>query len=200
MHAAARDVVPFAKLPLRFEENRGQAPSSAKYVVRGTKYQFFLEPQGNTIQWTGGSLESRLIGADPGAQLAGLDALEAKTNYFQGNQTSAWKTGIRSYGRVKYSSVYPGVDLLFHGLEGLLEYDFAVHPGANPKVIQWKLTGADEVRIDDNGELVVSTPQGEVRWKKPEIYQNEGNRRTQVEGRFSLLGSNEVSFQIGGYD
>jgi uncharacterized protein (TIGR03437 family) len=200
MQASVHPAVPFGKLPLRFEENIGQAPSTVRYVARGTKFQFFLEPMGNTIRWPGGSLETRLIGADPEAQVSGADVLGATTNYFQGNQPGAWKTGIHSYGRVKYSSVYPGVDMMFHGREGLLEYDFLVHPGADPKAIEWRLNGADEVRVDDAGDLVVSTLRGEIRWKKPEIYQGDANQRISVEGRFALRGENRVSFEIGAYD
>ena len=33
------------------------------------------------------------------------------------------------FGKVRYTDVYPGIDLVYYGKEGLLEYDFVVAPG-----------------------------------------------------------------------
>jgi hypothetical protein len=41
-----------------------------------------------------------------------LNALPGKSNYFVGNQRAKWISGIPQYGKVKFRSVYPGVDLV----------------------------------------------------------------------------------------
>ena len=43
---------------------------------------------------------------------------------------------VPTYAKVRYESVYPGVDLVYYGTQGgELEYDFVVAPGADPKAI-----------------------------------------------------------------
>src|SRR5262249_39076737 len=76
-------------------------------------------------------LRMKLVGADPAAA-AGLDELPGKANYFFGNDPAAWRTNVPTYGRVRYRDVYPGVDLVYYGNGGQLEYDFVVAPGADP--------------------------------------------------------------------
>jgi len=39
---------------------------------------------------------------------------------------------MHNYAKVKYANVYPGVDLVYYGNQGKLEYDFVVQPGRPP--------------------------------------------------------------------
>ena len=156
---------------------------------------------------TGPNLESRtpavvrmkLVGANPEAKVTGLEELPAKSNYFIGNDPKKWSTNVPNYARVKYANVYPGVDLMYYGDQGKLEYDFLVQPGANPAQIALDLRaglaltparlrgqdahatageiprprrdGAPALRLDGNGDLVVGTDGGEVVFHKPVVYQ-----------------------------
>jgi len=156
---------------------------------------------------TGPNLESRtpavvrmkLVGANPQAKVTGLEELPGKSNYFIGNDPKKWRTNVPNYARVKYANVYPGVDLMYYGDQGKLEYDFLVQPGANPAQIALDLRaglaltparlrgqdahatageiprprrdGAPALRLDGNGDLVVGTDGGEVVFHKPVVYQ-----------------------------
>jgi hypothetical protein len=71
----------------------------------------------------------QLIGANPKPETTGLDALPGKVNSFQGKDPERWRTHIPTYARVKYAQVYPGVDLVYYGLQRQLEYDFVIAPG-----------------------------------------------------------------------
>ncbi|MDP9090617.1 MAG: hypothetical protein M3O26_18005 [Pseudomonadota bacterium] len=73
-----------------------------------------------------------------------------------GNDPTKWRTGIRTYGRVGYSDVYPGVDLVYYGTQGRLEYDFTVAPGASAAPIRLAFDGADQLTIDER--LVAGEP------------------------------------------
>lgn len=78
----------------------------------------------------------KLAGANPNATATGINELPGKTNYFIGNDPKKWRTNVPTYAKVKYSGVYPGVDLVYYGNQsGQLEYDFVVAPGADPNVI-----------------------------------------------------------------
>src|SRR5712692_4933389 len=178
----------YGRLPLSFEENMGQTAREVRYVSHGSRYELFLTPQeavlalrpnlpldlspphrAATIRTLREARQAgqltvmrlRLEGANPEAQILGIDRLPNKVNYFIGNDPKKWHSNVSSYARVKYTSVYPGVDLVFYGNQGRLEYDFVVAPGADPHVIALKLEGARRMSINSRGDLVLSVSGGE---------------------------------------
>lgn len=140
----------------------------------------------------------RLAGADPRARIEALDRLPGSTNYFLGERQN-WKTDVPGYGRVRSKGVYPGIDMQFHGESGRLEYDFVLAPGASPESIRIDFQGQRSLRLDRDGDLLVETEGGEVRWKHPEVYQEVEGRRIPVDGRF-VLRENRVRFKVAAYD
>src|SRR5437870_4867982 len=85
--------------------------------------------------------------------------------------SAAWHTGIRTCARVEYRQVYPGIDLQFHGAEDALEHDFLVAPGADPSLIAVEFQGASTAQLDASGDLLLRTPAGELRQRRPLLYQ-----------------------------
>ena len=146
------------------------------------------------------ALQINLLGADKAAKAKGLDELPGKSNYFLGNDSKKWRTNIPGYSRVKYESIYPGVDLLFYGNQRQLEYDFIVAPGASSRSIRMAFEGASHIRLNSSGDLLIETPAGEIRQRKPVIYQKSGGARQPVSGRYVFLGEREVGFEVGDYD
>ena len=116
-------------------------------------------------------LRIKLIGANPQPELVGLEELPGKVNYFIGNDPKKWRTNISTFAKVKYKDVYPGIDLVYYGNQGQLEYDFIVAPGADPKIIKFDIQGADKFEVDAGGDLVLHTQTGEIRQHKPIVYQ-----------------------------
>ena len=103
--------------------------------------------------------------------------------------------------RVKYQNVYPGIDLVHYGNQRSWEHDFIVAPGADPRSIRISFDGPDEVEIDTQGNLVLETSTGEVRLRKPVIYQEINGRRQSVSGGYFLNPeSRVVGFQLAAYD
>ncbi|HMD96674.1 MAG TPA: hypothetical protein VKM93_04995, partial [Terriglobia bacterium] len=122
---------------------------------------------------TGVRLRMQLAGASQDATITGTDELPGKSNYFIGSDSSKWLTNVPNYARVRYHDVYPGIDLVYYGNEGQLEYDFVVAPGGDPGDIRLNLVreeegtrqkaqGSNWLRIDPQGDLVVSLGGGEV--------------------------------------
>jgi hypothetical protein len=95
--------------------------------------------------------------------------------------------------------VYPGIDLVYYGSQGHLEYDFQVAPGSDARTIQLGFEGARSVKVD-SGDLVLATDAGDVRLEAPRVYQVDGNARKPVAGHFALLAADRVGFEIGNYD
>lgn len=57
---------------------------------------------------------------------------------------------------MKYTDVYPGIDLVYYGNQGQLEHDYVVAPGADPGAIKLHYDGMRRIRIDRNGDLLLS--------------------------------------------
>jgi hypothetical protein len=74
-----------------------------------------------------------------------MEELPGKSNYFIGNDPTKWRTNVPNYAKVKYANVYPGVDLVYYGNQGQLEYDFVVQPGADPRSIQLAVVSDEPV-------------------------------------------------------
>ena len=201
-----------SKLPLRFEENWGRdLRAGVKYIAHAPNLQLSVSPGGSWLEWRDpahgkiGCVQTRLVSAREGAQLEGEERLSGTSNYFVGTARN-WRSGIEGFGRVRYRDVYPGIDLLFRGEEGRLEYDFILAPHADPQAIQLELTGQRSLRIESNGDLVIGTEAGETRWKAPELYQvssnqdSSNNGRRPISGRFVIEGQRQVRFEVGSYD
>jgi hypothetical protein len=139
-----------------------------------------------------------LVGASTKVIPAGLAPQPGIVNYFIGNDPKKWRSGIRTYGKVDYAQIYPGVDLVFYGNQRRLEYDFVVAPGADPGRIAWQIDGA-RAKLDTAGNLALDAPNDLATFEKPLVYQMDGGRRTSVEGAFVVAG-NQVRFHIGSYD
>ncbi len=161
----------YGRLPLYFEANEGQKDAKVKFSARTGGSMLFLTSREATWRYranqtSGGALRMKLVGSNPAARVQGLDRLEGHTNYFIGNDSAKWRTNVPQYGKVQYQNIYPGVDLIYHGTQRQLEYDFVVSPGADPKRITLQFDGAERLELDGNGELVLHTAAGEFRQKK----------------------------------
>jgi uncharacterized repeat protein (TIGR01451 family) len=211
--AKQRAIATYSKLPLRFEANQGQADEQVKFLARGSGYGLFLTSTESVLvlrkseaarageaSRRGGVLRLKLLGANPRPAIEGREELPGKSHYFIGNDPKKWRTDVPHYARVYYRDVYPGVSLTYYGNQGQIEYDFVVSPDGDPTQIRLGIEGADEVRVDAEGNLVMSLPGGEVVEKAPVIYQEVGGDRKAVEGRFTLRQQGEVGFEVGDYE
>jgi len=155
-------------------------------------------------------LRMKLLGANAMPEIAGLDEQAGKSNYFIGNDLANWHSNVPNFARVKYTSIYAGVDLLYYGNQRQLEYDFIVAPNADPSSIRLGITGAKKVAVDAQGDLVLNMGSGKVRLHKPMVYQTTtdnvvvGDSDKQfVSGGFVVKNNNdrrEVAFAVGPYD
>ncbi len=193
-----------SRQPLRFEKNQGQPGARLQYLARGRGFELAVDSTQNELRFAASgrpavTFRTRFAGARSAAKIDELDPLDARTSYFLGNRPDEWRAGVANFGKLQVTQIYRGVDLAFYGSAGTLEYDFVVHPGADPSVIRFEIDGARSLRVDRDGDLVLSAQSAEVRWKRPFLYQELGGEKKQIEGRFALHGRS-VGFEIGGYD
>ncbi len=201
-----------ATWPLRFEENvgqvRGPEAREVRYVSRGNSYTLFLTSSeavlvlGHHAPGVASPvvLRMRLSGGNPFPAVSGIDRLTSKSNYFIGNDPAKWHTEVANFGRVAAQGVYPGIDLVYHGNQGQLEYDFELAPQADPKKIRFELEGARGLRIDSQGDLLVKVEGGELRFHRPLAFQKTAGGRQLVPVRFLPKGKSQVEFRLASYD
>ena len=194
----------FERLPMRFEANRGQVDPRVEYYSKGDEYMLFLTRREAVLSLASergtGVVRISLPGSNPRPVIEGIDPLASRANYFLGQRRENWHAGVPTYRRVRYRSVYPGIDLIYYGSGKQLEYDFVVTPCADPRRIRLRFSGSDAVRIDEAGNLIVRVGGEDLRQPKPVVYQESAGARAPVGGRYELLGRTEVGFTIGPYD
>src|ERR1700690_236373 len=216
--------------PLVLEPNRGQFAPSVQWVARGSDFAIAVEADGATIethQRNGqppkpsrtaaaqrlskaaepkaaiqtGTVKMRLAGSNAW-KLEGAKPTGGISNYFFGKDSKRWHTDIPHYAQAKAAGVYNGVDVVFHGSQSALEYDFVVEPGADPQQIQMKFDGASNLHKDDTtGELVMTNTSGkEMRHALPTIYQETAGKRSSVKGGYEIQKDGTAKFTVGNYD
>src|ERR1700722_16520921 len=199
---AARDL----EAPLSFEANQGQADRAGQYLSRGEGYSLALSASGVALrlrnrddkQARGADVFMTLLSSNHKAAMVGEELQRGKTNYLIGNDRSHWVTNVSNYGSVRYPSVYPGTDLVFYGNQGHLEYDFRLQSGADPRNIQFLIDGA-KPSVGEEGDLILATPAGNVRWKKPVAYQGIEGKKREVVAAYQPSDA-KISFAVGPYD
>jgi hypothetical protein len=191
-------------LPLAFQQNAGQGPAGADYVAQGQGYNVALSASQASVELAGDSgsaaLTLGLVGSNTAAIPLALDKLSGTVNYLIGNDPSDWLTDIATSSQVEYQDVYAGIDLVYDGSQGNLEYDFTIAPGADPNAIRLNVAGAQSVSIDPAGDLVIDTPAGPLVEQAPTLYQNTASGRQTVEGGFVVEANGQIGFQVGSYD
>jgi hypothetical protein len=201
----------YAAMPLVFEANQGQADSAIQFLSRGLGHEILLSrnaavlgaatprpdrresgpPQVSTLrmQFLGGRRDGLMKGEAP---------LPGTSNYFL--RDGKRFTDIAHFAKVRHVNVYPGIDVLYYGKRQALEYDFIVAPTADPARIKLAFDGASKLRIDRDGDLILSMAGGEMRQHKPVIYQEENGIRQPVDGAYTRLARNVVGIRVARYD
>ena len=196
------------QLPLSFEANQGQSDSRVQFLSRGPGYNIFLSAGNAVLQLRGhnqqdaGSLLKMTVSGATDAVAEGHNELPGKANYFIGRDPGGWHTNVPTYAKVKYKSIYPGVDLVYYGHQGQLEYDFTVTPQSDPDSIHLTFGGA-RAEIDSAGDLILYGNSDNVMLRRPVAYQligKQGRNKHFVDSRFVLRANNEVGFEIAAYD
>jgi uncharacterized protein (TIGR03437 family) len=188
---------------ITFEPNVGQAPASTRFIARSGTYRLDLASASSrlTLRNAKGSatVSLSLVGANPAPSWQQQDPLATRANYFRGADPARWHTDVPTFARVREKNLYPGIDLVYYGSSNRLEYDFVVAPHANPADIRMSYYGAESVRLDSAGNLILHTPQGDITQQKPVLYQTSASGREPIIGSF-VLDHNRISFQVGQYD
>ena len=213
-----------AQLPLSFEENHGQFDPRVKFATRGADYGLFLSGAEATIVHHGkvhlgeadvssmmaalgnaevGTLSTTQLtwlGANRKAEPRGVDRDGSESNYFIGKDPKKWRRHVRHYDRVQLSGLYPGIDLVYHGAQKQVEFDYVVGPHVDPSAIRVGISGPSIVGLDPSGQLSISSSGDKMLLLPPVAYQEKDGKREVVEAHYALADSHQFSFRLGKYD
>src|ERR1043165_5444969 len=216
----ARVAENFGLLPLSFEVNKGQTDQAVKFLSHGPGYDLFLTSTEAVLRVQkpralqadkskeaadanvreGTVLRLKMLGVNATPEVEGQEELPGKVNYFIGNDPAKWRRNVSTYRKAYFKDIYPGIDVVYYGNQRELEYDFVVGPGANPKLIRFVVEGAEQIRLDKAGKLLLGLKDGEVSLNKPVIYQvDENGSRREVKGEYVINGK-EVRFKLERFD
>lgn len=178
---------------LRFEPADGT--SVTQFVAHGPRYRYSFEGNRATFQAADKRASLQFQGAAGNAKLEPAEKLSSTTDLFIGNDPSKWRSEVPNYGRLQVSDLYRGIDLVYYGNQGELEYDLTVKPGADPRAIRLRLDGT-RARVDRDGNLLAGLIQ-----KRPVAYQFAADgSKVAVSSRYRKNSDGTYGFQLGPYD
>ena len=192
--------------PLLLEVNVGQADAKYQAVTRANGMFVFFDSTGPTIDLRdeqgkpSGLVIPRMEGAANNAQMELSNPMGSSVNYMLGNDPSKYVTDVRTYQRIRYKNVYPGIHTDYYGKSSQLEQDFVLEPGADPARIRLHFDGASSITANSIGDLEIKTGKHSVLWKKPTLYQDTADCRKPIQGRYRTNADGSIGFEVGVYD
>jgi hypothetical protein len=122
-------------------------------------------------------------------------------NYFIGNDSNKWASKVSLYESVLEKNVYTNIDLHYYLSEKKdLEYDFIIHPGGSVQNIKFLLSGLDNVKLDDQGDILLNTTYfGAIPLTKPHTFQYIDGKKVLVKSKY-LIQNDTISIQVGDYN
>lgn len=197
---------------LHFERNDGQTDARVRYLAHGPGYTLFLtrnaaildldhlsQPGSPTRKTSESVLRLKLVGASPAVKVKGEQAQAAKVNYFLGRNPKNWHTDVPTFGRVEYEGAYPGIDVVYYGSQGQLEYDVRVAPGARLRQVRLKIEGAESITKGRDGALELKTEAGIVTLSRPNAYEMVAGKKRRVEVSYARVGKDEYGLVAAEY-
>jgi hypothetical protein len=210
--ATLRALEAYGRLPLIFERSIDPVEGTPRFVAGGADYRVVVTARGAQLvlrdvargRRSGASGEAiidlRFDGGDAAPRLDGVDLQPTRIHRFGGRAGAQGRLDIPTYARVALSNAYPGIDVVFYGRDRRLEYDVLVAPGADPARFGFRIDGADDVALDDRGNLVLAAGMRTMTLQRPVAYQEEAGRREAVASAFALDENRRVRIRVGTYD
>ncbi len=185
-------------LSLLFEQNRGQAPERVRFLARPHGYRVDFTDDGAELHLEAGLIQIQFLGSRH-AMPQGHARLDGLVRYV-GNDSDRNINQVPTFASVRYDGLYPGIDLAFYGRGGQPESTFLVSPETKPESIGLRISGADGIDVDGDGNLKVQVGMATFRVNLPSAFQMPGRRRQTVDIRYEISRVNEIRFRLGEYN
>lgn len=192
-------VVPTA-MPMVFVPNLGQLDGPEAFEAFGGRGHLTFDKTGLQLALPDGELSVVWSRSRPDTTVSGNQTLSSTANIYRGSDPRYWRSGLPTYRSLRYRELYPGIDLVYDGSEGLLKGTYFVAPGADPATIGWRYTGATAVTLQPDGDLQIALNATAVLVEKaPIAYQLVNDTRQPVPVTYRLA-ADGIGFTLGSYD
>jgi len=197
-----------AQSPVEFIENKGQWGDWFQYRATTSGADIMLEKDGFRYILGEPSIKNKVDsfhlgqikqppllkfhvykvtfeGANTHAEITGKKPQTTYNNYFLGNDSTRWKSGIHPCLAVDYTHLYDGIDMHVSSDKGYLMYEFMVQPKADAGQIKMRFDGQTNLKLK-NGKLTIHTTVGDIEELKPYVYQYVNDQRVDVPCDYQL--------------
>lgn len=208
---------------VQYIENKGQWPQEVLFRTGVNGATVFLEKNGSSwvkiddqslqqlhdfmelspaeqaaFKIKGHSWRVRFEGASADPAIVPMEKGKGYHNYFHGNDPSKWVSEVGLFGVVKLDDVWPGIDVIYHSVDGNMKYDLVLAPSADPSLIALSYDGLDKVFINDDGNVVLTTSVGDVMEMAPVAFYSDGAREP-IGCRY-VLENGSLRYSLDRYD
>jgi hypothetical protein len=152
------------------------AAPNGSWTAPGTDYRVVVGSAGARIAAGRSTIELKFVGALPGDAGVPENPLPGRVNYLIGSDPKQWRRDVPTFARVRYRQIYKGIDAVWYGERGRLEYDLVVQPGADPHCVRLRFAGANRLALDDDGGLRIETSAGPLTMGFPPDLSNDGGQ------------------------
>jgi hypothetical protein len=197
----------YGLLPLFFIPNAGQSAAGVQYLAGAMGGMLFFKQDGVALSLPsarggGQVVDLRFEGLPATHQVVPADPLPGRVNYFIGNDSSRWLTGLPTYASILYEQLYPGIDLRYEGEQSTLKGTYTLAPQADPDRIRWRYQGATALQVDENsGDLLLTLADESILVEKaPSAWQVQNGARMSVAAGYALNADGSIGFALGSYE
>lgn len=215
----------FSKLPMSFQENKGQVDDVVRFLVKNGSSTIFFTPEevvyslvtsqperrrgpsarerdfrDSEEKLEGIVIRQKFIGALDDLEIKGEVMLEGKVNYFVGNNEEDWIKEAATFSSIRYAGLYEGVDLLFSGSNSQLKYEYHIKPNSDPSAIEVLVEGVDNIVINPDGIMVFETAVGNMAQPVVKAYQVINGEIVNRSVRYDLIDDYRYKFVLEEYD
>src|SRR5579862_827824 len=179
-----------------FEQDGGE--TSERYLWRNSGTAVSLSASGGLSVIEGAGIEAHIDFAGAGVQSEprGEAPSQSQTIYYVGRGKTP--RSAAHFERVRYSAIYPGIDLVFVTTGGRLEYNFEIAAYADPRAI--RIRSKQSFRLTPGGDLKIRVGQAVITEQRPVAFQSVGGRIRSVACHYRLIGSHQAELRLGAYD
>jgi hypothetical protein len=205
----------FQRIPVSFEENRGQFADDSRFLIhatnarinmKATQLEIYRAPKlpdtktkqlEDQPQLAAPPVVMSFVNANSKAVAAPSEESSRKSHYIfnDGGQMPKVITA-KHFRSVRVTNLYPGIDAVYYDKAGEVEYDLIVQPNADPKQVRLHFGGATTA-IDANGNINIGAEGEVVIHRSPVVFQGEAKSKSNVVSRYVRNNDGTFGIELG---
>jgi len=148
----------------------------------------------NKQDWNFHRIDFDFVGYNPDYEVIPFEPSVDYLNYYTAGSPVKGVTFVRSYQKITYKNIYPGIDLEFIiEPEMGFKYTFVIHPRTDYSQIHFRISGA-KTKLIQNGKLKIKTMSGWLEESILNSYYLQFNKQILVSPEFQKLNTNTYGY------